>query len=135
MFVVPHSDGVDLDDDLKRALEDAHRVLANLLDPHLQALFSSDGFPERLSHYTDFAGLKGILETNSLWANHCGTLNDGTEKEYGTRVVSDYLSVRLKGTKAARQLAEGMASWKSRDFATCFCESTELLSMWKGYAG
>src|ERR1041385_7315054 len=32
-----------------------------------------------LHHYTTFAGLKGIVETNTLWATYFRELNDSTE--------------------------------------------------------
>jgi hypothetical protein len=42
-------------------------------DPHFIA-----AHPE-LHHYTTFQGLKGIVETNTIWATHYRDLNDSTE--------------------------------------------------------
>ena len=48
----------------------------------------SDVYPE-LAHYTSSAGLKGILESRTLWASHARFLNDSREFEY-------FLDVRCK---------------------------------------
>jgi hypothetical protein len=36
-------------------------------------------FCPELYHYTDTSGLKGIVESNSLWATYFGDLNDAQE--------------------------------------------------------
>lgn len=38
----------------------------------------AETYPE-LFHYTDIAGLKGIIESQTLWATHAAFLNDATE--------------------------------------------------------
>jgi hypothetical protein len=43
-------------------------------------------------HYTDAAGLIGILSSHRLWATHSSYLNDSTEYEYGLRVIRDALA-------------------------------------------
>ena len=125
----------ELDPDLKLAVDAAHKVFASRLEAPLQRMFAAEGFPETLCHYTDFSGLKGILETQSLWATDSRTLNDGTEEQYGFKVVKDYLKARLGESPEGIQLDQAMAAHSSRNFATCFCEGANLLSMWKGYAG
>jgi hypothetical protein len=86
-------------------------------------------------HYTSFAGLKGILETGSLWATYTKTLNDGSEFHYGQSVIKDYLASHLRGTPSWEQIEECLQNQTSRTFVVCFCESPDLLSMWRGYAG
>ena len=41
-----------------------------------------DAVPD-LFHYTNSAGLPGILRSRSLWATHFQSLNDPTEMRYG----------------------------------------------------
>jgi hypothetical protein len=133
MMIMPNSDGSGLSDDLKRSARDAHKAFANAIDPFLQGQFLSDGFPGRLCHYTDFGGLKGILETGALWATYSRTLNDATEQQYGERVVRDYLASLSNGSEADRLLmAMGLST--HRNFASCFCESSQILSMWTTYS-
>ena len=62
------------------------------INPLLTQQFLADGFAEKLCHYTDFRGLQGILETGSLWVTYTLTMNDGSEQEYGLKVVKDYIT-------------------------------------------
>ena len=43
IFLVPNNDGVNLSEELKRSVEEAHKVFANTIDPLLQRQFASDG--------------------------------------------------------------------------------------------
>lgn len=45
-----------------------------------------------LYHYTDAAGLVGILESHSLWATHTGYLNDPSELGYFNQVLDDAIN-------------------------------------------
>ncbi len=49
-----------------------------------------------LYHYTDFAGLNGILKTNELWATHIRFLNDQTEYLHAQRYVESFLVPDIK---------------------------------------
>jgi hypothetical protein len=132
---MPVTDTPGLSDEQKQALLEAHRNLSTRVNPCLQKMFESDGFPHSLYHYTDFAGLKGILQTHSLWATYTRTLNDGSEQKYGAEALVDYLKVHFHEGLAKYQFDEAMKTNSSRSFATCFSESGELLSMWRSYAG
>jgi hypothetical protein len=131
--LVANNDDSELSDDLKGAVNSAYRVFMQSIDPFLQRQFFLDGFPEKLCHYTDFWGLKGILETGALWATYTPTLNDGSEVEYGLKIVRDYVS-GFPDKDAANRLAAGMELPAQRTFACCFCERADLLSMWISYA-
>jgi Protein of unknown function (DUF2971) len=133
MLVMRDGNKCNLSEDLKRRARDAHKTFASAIDPFLQAQFTSDGFPDRLCHYTDFGGLKGILETGSLWATYSRTMNDASEQEYGEKVVRDYLA-SLSGGSTDDRLLIAMKQSSQRNFATCFCEDSRVLSMWIAYA-
>ncbi len=83
-----------------------------------------------LYHYTDFAGLQGILESHALRATYNRVLNDASEQLHAERVLCEELGL-LKGSPATEAVSFG----KRRHFVTCFCETNSLLSMWRGYAG
>lgn len=91
--------------------------------------------PPLLYHYTDFNGLKGILESNSLRATYTGMMNDFSEHHYGLRLM------RLR-TRAILGKSHPFVSlvnfWTPqiprRAFASCFCESPNVLPMWREYA-
>ena len=110
---MPAPDCPELDPDLKAAVDAAHKVFASRLEAPLQRLFAFEGFPQTLCHYTDFSGLKGILETQSLWATDSRTLNDGTEEQYGFNVVKDYLKARRGETPEGIQLDQAMSAHSS----------------------
>ena len=120
---------MELSDDLKRAVEHAHGRFSQGINPLLHHQFLADGFPDTLCHYTDFRGLQGILETRALWATCTQTLNDGSERAYGLKVVYDYIA-RFPNSSTMHTFRASMELAPQRNFACCFCESSELLSMW-----
>jgi hypothetical protein len=82
---------------------------------------------EVLYHYTDLHGLLGILKTGLLWATYAKTLNDATEQKYGQQLLQ---------AEFERQSRSGKYRVEEQDaFVACFCESDQLLSMWRAYAG
>jgi hypothetical protein len=130
---VENSDNSELSSELKGAVERAYAVFMQAIDPHLQRQFAEDGFPEKLCHYTDFWGLKGILETGTLWATYTQTLNDDSEIEYGLNVVREYVK-QFPDRDTGVRLLTAIERTSERTFACCFCERSDLLSMWLTYA-
>jgi hypothetical protein len=131
---MPQPDTPNLDD-IKRRLREATSELWRELQPHLHSIFASDcypsdRFPDRLCHYTDFQGFKGIIEKHALWATHTRSLNDRTEEKHGTEIVNAHLSACALDLSSPFDIVLGA----SPNFATCFCEDAHLLSMWRGYA-
>jgi hypothetical protein len=131
--LVANNENSELSDDLKSAVNSAYAAFMQGIDPHLQKQFAEDGFPETLCHYTDFWGLKGILETGTLWATYTQTLNDDSEIEYGLEVVRDYVA-KFPDKDTSFRLANAIERMDVRTFACCFCERSDLLSMWITYA-
>ncbi len=110
-------------------------------------------FPQHVSssrkqvyHYTTAEGLKGIVQSNSLWASGAYYLNDTSEIEYGCRLAA---SVLEKGfADAGTAFAEAVLRHahtilldpdqrKIRIvtlYVACFCEGDNLLSQWRTYS-
>jgi hypothetical protein len=65
--------------DLAQQLEGLLIALDDELMPPRPAL------PESLFHYTDAAGLQGILKSRQIWATDCRYLNDREEMQVGRR--------------------------------------------------
>ena len=104
-----------------------------------------------LFHYTTVEGLKGIIESNTLWATSAYHLNDSSEIEYGCKLVSDTinewlianhqqqpngLTLPLLVLKHLRTFFEDPVSRVSRHvgiYVSCFCENGNLLSQWRAY--
>jgi hypothetical protein len=111
--------------------------------------------PRQIYHYTDAAGLLGILQTKSIWATDAHCLNDAQELRYGTQLAIAYARSVLKATDSSvvrEYLKRSIRSWSHRwslrkasgewsgramgsMYLASFCEDGDLLSQWRGYAG
>lgn len=94
----------------------------------------------RLYHYTDLAGLNGILSTNDLWLTHLRFSNDDEEMTHGQNIVAQILKMRREQADPAQAtyleiiekiLDEPLAGGV---YICCLCEKDNLLSQWRGYA-
>jgi hypothetical protein len=95
-----------------------------------------------LCHYTNLAGLIGILENQQLWASNVAFLNDREELLHGVKCAKRALNQILKDRKliqwrdairtVVNEIEEGRLP---NTYATCFCEKSDLLSQWRGYGG
>jgi hypothetical protein len=94
-----------------------------------------------LYHYTTAEGLKGILESGSIWATNSNYLNDSTELLYGNRKTLEFLTTkRLESDSpllasfldsALKALKEDVPMGET--YLACFCRHGDLLSQWRGY--
>jgi hypothetical protein len=104
--------------------------------------------PNVLWHYTDAAGLQGILTSERLWATQTRFLNDSKEIAYGaelaTRALAGYDVAGRKPATArfvrglgdpARRIIQNFLDKTLDVFITCFCSDGDLLSQWRAYAG
>lgn len=99
---------------------------------------------ELVWHYTDAAGLKGIIENNVLWAGQLSHMNDADEIEYGRQILE--LSIRgleeehgdTVTTKALRILGESREQSESltqSTFSLSASRNPDNLSLWRNYGG
>jgi hypothetical protein len=111
--------------------------------------------PEFVYHYTNAAGLLGIVSTRNLWATDIEFMNDAEELTYArTTVLGDLRAwadeIAPPGTGSEdglradvlRSIAEelehpawGEPSSTYHIYAACFCEDGDLLSQWRAYGG
>jgi hypothetical protein len=98
--------------------------------------------PSLLSHYTNLAGLMGIIDNCEIWASNVSFLNDRRELLYGldvaAKVVRKFSSKEMyeewhKPLDAA--LSRLRSGQIPNTYAACFCERSDLLSQWRGYGG
>jgi hypothetical protein len=87
-----------------------------------------------LYHYTDFAGLQGILESHTLRATYNKVMKDASEQEYAANLLTEVLCASLRKKKLDCPV-DMQPLLKQKHFLACFCETDDLLSMWRGYAG
>jgi hypothetical protein len=118
-------------------------------------LSASAPVPPVLYHYTNSTGLKGILETSSLWATDADFLNDAQELQFGRLQLCDALIAQAESLhprdligysadssraailrSAVDYLRRGDVISRSRAeqvYVACFCDHDDLLSQWRGY--
>jgi hypothetical protein len=98
--------------------------------------------PKEISHYTTLDGLKGIIQSGCLWASNASFLNDKAELLHAlgvSRVVIKQLTSK-KNFEAWMPELEGVfeefATKGIPDtYVTCFCDTDDNLSQWRGYGG
>ncbi len=91
-------------------------------------------------HYTDAAGLAGILSSNRLWATDSRFLNDPSEGKLFPERILDFMRNKTGGLTAIEagiidHLAAGVTDDSRRvdAFSVSFCEDGDLLSQWRAY--
>jgi hypothetical protein len=91
-------------------------------------------------HYTDAAGLLGIVQNGRLWATDLRFLNDPSEGSYLPERLLELMALKPGGINDAEQkIIEGIkdALHSPRSNYPAFCVSLsangDLLSQWRGY--
>lgn len=93
----------------------------------------------KIYHYTDLNGLKGIIESGSLWATNFSFLNDSNELTHGMNCLENALQY-LKGDfnpKTLTFIEQALTHFRMHRAAhvynLSFCLGPDLLSQWRGY--
>ncbi|MGO4586816.1 DUF2971 domain-containing protein [Arthrobacter sp. 2RAF6] len=97
-----------------------------------------DGF---IWHYTNAAGLAGIIRENVLWASATAFMNDHQELRTGTNLLQGLLlrhqpnlDPRIAGdVQAMVRAATSLDRYKT--FVACACKDANNLTMWRNYTG
>jgi hypothetical protein len=127
---------------MDKQLQDETNDALSQIQPALPDLEEAP-LPAAVYHYTDAAGLLGILDSGALWATDYRYLNDSSELRY----IFD-----LAGQAAESQLRSGDHSPLTQAFLEyvstssppygdtvyylcCFSESDNSLSQWRAYGG
>lgn len=98
-------------------------------------------------HYTDLNGLKGIIESEALWATNINFLNDKNEYIHGFecfRNTIEFLDDEINGVPVKHLLKQSMEyhvdihkdpdNFKSKHvYSISFCREFDQLSQWRGY--
>jgi hypothetical protein len=127
------------DPEIQRLLDDFRDVAGRV--PQFES-FASDQEPT-LHHYTDAAGLLGILDRKCIRAGNVRYMNDSSELSY----VSEVIAKVAKGldstaqTEASRTFLRVLRESPLRHqfpdtevYAACFSEKWDVLSQWRAYA-
>jgi len=113
--------------------------------------------PTTLFHYTSVAGLKGIIESKTIWATDAQYLNDAQELQFGREELYEAMMAQAEKLfpiamnddgsaknsmatilrSAAGQLKPGSSAFLAQTdhfvYVACFCEKGDLLSQWRAY--
>lgn len=91
-------------------------------------------------HYTDAAGLLGIIENSRLWATDLRFLNDPSEGGFLPERLLGLMSSKLGGVSdIEKSIITGLEKallnprWNYSTFAVSFSTNGDLLSQWRGY--
>lgn len=95
------------------------------------------GAPEVLYHYTDAAGLDGILRGKTIRATHIDFMNDHGERHHTFGLLERVASMhpqydtlrKLTGPMAERDVVREHGT-----FVACFSELADSLGQWRSYA-
>jgi hypothetical protein len=107
--------------------------------------FAIEPPPAKLYHYTSAKGFKGIVESNRLWASSIYYLNDASELQYGCDLLHQSLKKAFDalmdpgfevGKAVLRRCLDTFHNPIEHYpdvYVCCFCESEDVLSMWRTY--
>jgi hypothetical protein len=91
-------------------------------------------------HYTDAAGLIGILTSHRLWATDIRFLNDPSEGRFLPEKLLTLMAGKVGGLSVRERdvidsIRENLAKPRdtSSSFSVSFCADGDLLSQWRGY--
>jgi Protein of unknown function (DUF2971) len=91
----------------------------------------------QLYHYTNSAGLMGVLGERTIRATHVHYLNDRSELEYAYKVVREqarrFLELKPESSELVETAVQTMDSMPATRFVACFCAKPDLLSQWRTY--
>lgn len=97
--------------------------------------------PPILYHYTNAAGVAGMLASHSIWLTHHQFLNDKTEIEHTGAVARNVLAAALAGatsdiSRSFLSLVQGGGSLNTQyeTYIFSLSDQSDDLSQWRGYA-
>jgi hypothetical protein len=102
---------------------------------------SPDHLPKLLYHYTNAAGLIGILKSESLWATSQAFMNDAKEFDHALDMLQECLKKRSQTTNVEEKnlylaLSQFLETpMRTPWFIISLSEKSDLLSQWRAYGG
>lgn len=121
-----------------KGFEDYSTCALRLVD---EAWSSPKSYPDIVYHYTDAAGLNGILRSQKLWATEFRFMNDESEIQLGMRRAIAEIDRQLDGSKDELKKAflltlkdhcETDSAYTS--YVVSLTSRKDDLSQWRGYA-
>jgi hypothetical protein len=90
-----------------------------------------------LWHYTNYAGLEGVVKHGRLWASNVCFMNDRGELDEGMKLMRAAVGLYRADddTRISFEEVESLLSHDDQVFVACLSEGRDELSLWRGYAG
>ena len=109
---------------------------------HLEAINARDAITTPLYHYTDEAGLKGIITNQEVWFTDHRHLNDPTEMEFGMEIAAKILREIASDNPHIKLFCDAVRDLfshknMSRTFSFyvgSFTKESDDLGQWRAYA-
>jgi hypothetical protein len=128
---------------LPPVLQDAINKFNQWSEKHLLLEQEKNTFEMPLYHYTDGRGLKGIIESQTIWFTDYRHLNDPSELSHGIEMAHDVIRLAANGADGRVRLflecLRDMFSSKNFSatlefFIASFSREREDLGQWRAYA-
>jgi hypothetical protein len=127
----------ELDEALARFDETAAAILRSHFGP-----LEATPPPPIIYHYTNAAGLRGILESGRLWLSDIFTMNDPSELKHGVSQAGELLRARAaSGPPETKRFARDFTDFYERAmvdtahyFVCSFSSDGDDLGQWRAYA-
>lgn len=99
--------------------------------------------PLTIFHYTNSAGLRGIIQGKRIFATHYRYLNDASEIDYGMFVLGAAIEKLMVESKDRETLLflellknnSNLFDGVFDCYIACFCTGNDLLNQWRHYSG
>lgn len=132
---------MDMPEVLSKKLEEFEKFSSNLTHEHTNEI-SSQPPPTHLYHYTNYEGLKGILESGELHLTNVFNLNDPSEIRYGfSHVINSLKKLSTQGSNEQKYFARRFEHLyttginRTGHFFVCsFSKDDDELGQWRSYA-
>ena len=128
---------------LPQPLQDAISKYNQWADQYLQSEQTNNAISTPLYHYTDGRGLKGIIESQTIWFTDYRHLNDPSELIHGIEIAHDAMRLATTGVdERVRLFLECVANMFSHKnfsatlefFIASFSRERDDLGQWRAYA-
>jgi len=127
-------------DDMRRAVDDYRRKSDLIVDTFVDSIKDTEP-PDTIFHYTDGAGLLGILAAGSIRLTDIFGLNDPTELLHGVNHARTILAHEAQnghpaGNLFAKQfdrIMDGALDKIATFFVACFSRNGDELGQWRAY--
>ena len=122
--------------------QEEHNAIYDKIQQMVIDQYGTRTVPDILYHYTDAAGLKGIVESGVLRGTHVAFMNDASEYLHASSLLDEHVRLENSRTKDRLKLSvlAEMQKWIAKRpedalpyFVVCFSAKDNSLNQWRAY--